>query len=161
MVPSDPKATAQGQQPSERLPGVVREISQARVDRQPSRTKESSYLDVSWPDPPYGISDPGYRLFKEEVEDYIQNLMNAARVIAREEDLDSISGIHIRKALKLFSNKPQTRRSKLFEITGGLLAGASLSLILSGTLVDSSVIYQALVCAAGFLGTLLIGVSLK
>lgn len=159
MVSSDSKAVAEGQQPSERQPGVVREISQARADRQAPKAKD--YLDVSWPDPPYAISEGGYRLFKEEVEVYIRNLMNAARAVAREADLDSISPIHIRKALKLFSNKPQTRRSKLFEISGGLLAGASLSLILSGTLVDSGVIYQTLVCTAGFLGALFIGISLK
>jgi hypothetical protein len=158
MVPGETK-TAQGRRPEERPQGVVRDLADARAERQAAKSKE--YMDVSWPDPPYGISDPGYQYFKEEVQVFIQNLMNSARVIAREADLESISTIHVKKALKLFSNKPQTRRSKIFEISGGLLAGASISLILAGTLAGSSLAYQAVVCIAGFAGTLLIGVSLK
>lgn len=142
---------------------MVRNLSAARVERKTSAPapQASSYLDVSWPDPPYGISDPGYQYFKEEVEVFIQNLMNSARNIARDSNLESISTVHVKEALKLFSNKPQTRRSKIFEISGGLLAGASLSFILSGDLVGQELAYQIVICAAGFIGTLMIGMSLR
>lgn len=159
MAPEDFKASAQSKRPEERPQGVVRNIAEVREERNSSRN--SSYLDVAWSDPPYGISDPGYQFFKEEVEVYIQNLMNSARMIARDADLDSISAIHIKEALKNFSNKPQTRRSKLYEIGGGLLAGASLSFILSGDLVGQGLAYQITICAAGFIGALLIGMSLR
>ena len=159
MAPEDLKASAQPKRPEERPQGVVRNIAEVREER--NNARNSTYLDVAWSDPPYGISDSGYKLFKEEVEVYIQNLMNSARMIARDADLDSISAIHIKEALKNFSNKPQTRRSKLYEIGGGLLAGASLSFILSGDLVGKGITYQIVIWAAGFIGALMIGMSLR
>lgn len=161
MVPEDPTVSGQTKRPDERPQAAVRNIADVRAERQAPPSKNSSYLDVSWPDPPYGISDRGYQYFKEEVEVFIQNLMNSARMIARDANLESISTVHVKEALKLFSNKPQTRRSKIFEITGGLLAGASLSFILSGDLVGEGLLFQVVICTAGFVGTLMIGMSLK
>lgn len=157
MFPEDPKE-ATSKRPEERPQGIVRSIAEVREERQAA--KKSTYLDVSWPDPPYGISDKGYGFFKDEVEVYIQNLMNSARMIAREADLESISTIHIKEALKIFYNRPQTKRSKLFEISGGLLLGASLSFILAGDLVGKGLLFEIVTSSVAIIGALMIGMSL-
>lgn len=159
MAPDDPKAASQVKRHEDRPQAIVRNLAEAREERQPAR--KSTYLDVSWPDPPYGISDRGYEDYREEVGEYIQNLMNAARTIARDANLESISSIHIKEAVKLFSNRPQTRRSKVFEIAGGLLAGASVSFMVSGDFFSKPIPIQIAIYVAGIAGALMIGMSLR